>query len=67
MTLRSLVPGNQDRAIVAEAELGERAALNAYDRALAGLLPLNVDWLIEAQREAVRKAHERIAAFETSH
>jgi uncharacterized protein (TIGR02284 family) len=67
MTLRGLAPGNQDHAIVIEAERGERAALTAYDRALAGLLPLTVDWLVEAQREAVRKAHERIAAFDVRH
>ena len=67
MALLSIVPGNHDRAVVLEAERGERAALNAYDRALAGLLPLTVDWLVEAQREAVRKAHERIAAFKIRH
>lgn len=64
MTLLSLVPGDHDQAMVAEAGRGERAALMAYDRALAGLLPLTVDWLVEAQREAVRKAHDRIAGFE---
>ena len=67
LTLRTVAPGNHDHAIVVEAERGERAALGAYDRALAGLLPLTVDWLVEAQREAVRKAHERIATFEASH
>lgn len=67
MTFRSHAPGDHDHAIVVEAERGERAAINAYDRALAGLLPLTVDWLVEAQREAVRKAHERIAAFEIRH
>ena len=36
----------------------------AYDHALAGMLPLTVDWLIEAQREAIRKAYERIAALD---
>lgn len=67
MTILSLVPGHHDQAMVVEAERGERAALTAYDRALAGLLPLTVDWLVEAQREAVRKAHERIATFEIRH
>ena len=64
MTLRGLVPGNHDHAIVVEAERGERVALNAYDRALGGMLPPTADWLIEAQREAVRKAHERIVAMD---
>ena len=67
MTLLSLVPGDHDQAMVVEAERGERAALTAYDRALAALLPLTVDWLVEAQREAVRKAHARIAAFDAGH
>ena len=63
MTLKGLVPGDHDHAIVVEAERGERAALSTYDEALAGMLPLTVDWVIEAQREAVRRAHERIAAL----
>jgi uncharacterized protein (TIGR02284 family) len=67
MTLRCLAPGDRDQAIVVEAQRGERAALDAYDHALGGLLPLSVDWLIEAQREAVRKAHERITAFGGHH
>lgn len=64
MALRGLVPGDHDHAIVVETERGERAALSAYDRALGGMLPLTVDWLVEAQREAVRKAHERVAALD---
>lgn len=67
MTLMSLAPGNHDQALVVEAERGERAALTAYDNALAGFLPFAVDWLVEAQREAVRKAYERLAAFEVCH
>lgn len=62
MTLRSLVPGDPDEAIVQEVERGERAALHAYDRALAGILPLTVDGLIEAQRNAIQKTHDRIAS-----
>jgi uncharacterized protein (TIGR02284 family) len=67
MTLRGFAPGDHDHAIVVEAERGERAALDAYDRALAGLLPLTVEWLVEAQREGVRRAHDRIAAFDVRH
>ena len=67
MAVRGLAPGNHDRAIVVQAERGERAALNVYDRALAGALPPTVDWLVEAQREAVRKAYERVVALHVRH
>ena len=64
MTFKGFVAGDHDHAIVVEAERGERAALTAYDEALSGMLPLTVDWLVEAQREGVRHAHERIVALD---
>lgn len=64
MALKGLVPGHQDHAIVTEAERGEQAALNAYEEALAGMLPPTVTSLIEAQREAMKKANERIRSVD---
>jgi uncharacterized protein (TIGR02284 family) len=60
MNIKGLVPGNHDHAIVTEAKRGEQAALNAYDEALAGILPPTVVTLVETQRDAMYKASERI-------
>jgi uncharacterized protein (TIGR02284 family) len=60
MVLKGLVPGRHDHHIVTEAERGEHAALNAYEDALNGMLPPTVSELIEAQRDAMQKANDRI-------
>ena len=65
--LKSLVPGHHDHTIVTEAERGEHAALNAYEDALKGMLPPTVSSLIEAQREAMQKAHDRIHTIDTGY
>ena len=65
--LKGLVPGHNDHGIVTEAERGEHAALGAYEDALHGMLPPTVSCLIEAQREAMQKAHDRIHAIDTGY
>ena len=67
MLLRDFVPGHHDHAIVVEAERGEHAALTAYKDALNGMLPPTVTDLVEAQREAIQDANERIRTVETGH
>lgn len=62
--LRGLVPGTHTHALIAEAGRGEHAALNAYDEALNGMLPPTVTDLVEAQREAIGKATERIRTYD---
>lgn len=64
INFKAHVPGHQDHTIVAEAERGEHAALDAYDEALTGMLPPTVTDLIEAQREAMHDAFERIRAID---
>ena len=65
MGFKSLVPGHGDHTIVTEAERGEHIALNAYNEALQGMLPPTVSSLIEEQREAVRKANDRLRALDS--
>jgi uncharacterized protein (TIGR02284 family) len=67
MLLRGFVPGRHDHAIVIEAERGEHAALNAYKDALNGMLPPTVTDVIEAQRDAIRNATERIHEVESGY
>ena len=62
--LKGLVPGHHDHAIVTEAARGEHAALDAYEDALNGMLPPTASGLIEAQREAMQKANDRIRSID---
>ena len=62
--VRALVPSQHDHAIVAEAERGEHAALDAYEEALHGMLPPTVAPLVEAQQEAMQEAVDRIRAID---
>jgi uncharacterized protein (TIGR02284 family) len=67
MLLRGFVPGRHDHAIVVEAARGEHAALNAYKEALNGMLPPTVTDLVEAQRDAIQGANERIHTVDMGH
>jgi len=62
MNLKAHVSGHDDNAIVAEAERGEHVAIVAYDDALNGMLPPTAISLVEAQRDELRAAHQRIRA-----
>jgi len=53
-----------DHTIVAEAARGEHAALSAYEEALNGMLPPTVTGLIEAQREELERAQEKLHALD---
>lgn len=64
MVLKGLVPGRHDHHIVAEAERGEHAALDAYDDALNGPLPPTATEVVESQREAILKADDRIRSVD---
>jgi uncharacterized protein (TIGR02284 family) len=60
MVLKGLVPGRHDHHIVEEAERGEHSALDAYEDALNGMLPPTVTEIVEAQRDAILTATDRI-------
>lgn len=64
MVLKGLVPGDHDHHIITEAERGEQVALDAYEDALNGMLPPTVTEVIEAQREALLEATDRIRAVD---
>jgi len=59
------VAGRHTHHIVAEAERGEHAALDAYDDALNRMLPPTATDVIESQREAIRQAVDRIRTVDT--
>lgn len=63
MAVRSWIP-DSDHQVIAEAERGDRVALNAYEEALSGPLPPTVSGVVEAQRERIRTAAERVRMFD---
>lgn len=60
--LKAQLAKDPDKAVLAEAERGERFAVSAYDDAVNDMLPPDVRDLVEAQDEDVRMAHLNIAA-----
>lgn len=64
INFKAHLPGHDDHAIVTEAERGEHAALNAYDKALRGMLPPTVTELVETQHDAMHNAVDRIRAID---
>jgi uncharacterized protein (TIGR02284 family) len=67
MNIKSLVTGNDDNAIIAEAERGEDAAKAAYAQALKEDLPAGVRTLIQSQADIVKRAHDEVRALEKAH
>lgn len=64
MNVRKAVSGNDDRAIVAEAERGEDVAKAAYKDALEKDLPSDLRIIVERQYRQVLEAHDRVRALE---
>jgi uncharacterized protein (TIGR02284 family) len=60
MQLKAHLASNPDRAVLEEAERGERFALTAYDEAVNDLVPPDARELIEAQDLGVRVARRLI-------
>ena len=64
MNLKSAVTGNDDHAIIAEAERGEDSAKAAFEKALAaGTLPAGAHELVEQQAAIVRTTHDEVRAL----
>jgi uncharacterized protein (TIGR02284 family) len=63
MNIKALVAGQDDQAIIAEAERGEDIAKAAYDSALQEPLPPQVLALVERQAVQVRAAHDQVRAM----
>ena len=60
INIKSVVTGNDDSAILNEAERGEDAAKKAYNNALAESLPANVQTVVQNQANEVNAAHDRV-------
>lgn len=62
--LKSAVTGSSVSAIVAEAERGEDAAVEAYEEAMKANMPPNVQSVIQRQYTKVKAAHDRVRDLE---
>ena len=58
--IKAAVTGQDQHAIVAEAERGEDVAKNAYDEALKEPLPASAQTVVQQQAAKVRQAHDRV-------
>jgi uncharacterized protein (TIGR02284 family) len=65
MNIKSAVTGEDEAAVLAEAERGEDAAVASYKEALADAnLPADVRSVVERQYAQVQEAHDRIRNLE---
>jgi len=64
MTIKSVVTGRSDSAIVAECERGEDAAIENYERVLKQNLPPNVLPVVKHQFTQIKRSHGRIRNLE---
>ena len=62
--LRTALTGADERAVLAECERGEDAALTAYRAALGVDMPASVRTTVERQFAEVKEAHEHIRALD---
>lgn len=58
--IKSAVTGQDDHAILAEAERGEDVAKSAYEHALKETLPPSAQTLVQQQAAKVRQAHDDV-------
>jgi len=66
INLKSAITGQDDGAILNEAERGEDVAKNAYKNALEQNLPANVASVVQNQYSAVQAAHDQVKALRDS-
>ena len=62
--LRHALAGNDQQAVVREAERGEHFSLGVYKDALEGMLPPTVRDVVESQYAELEKTGERLRALE---
>jgi uncharacterized protein (TIGR02284 family) len=60
MNLRSALEGGDAHGLLSEAERGEDAAKDAYEKALAQALPTDVKEMVERQYGDVKRTHDRV-------
>jgi uncharacterized protein (TIGR02284 family) len=64
INIRTVVSGNDEAAIVAEAERGEDVAVRAFESALRENLPPEVKPVVDRASARVKAAHDRVREIE---
>ena len=67
MDLKSAITGQDDHAIVSEAERGEDVAKAAYESALNEPLPASAQALVQQQAAKVRRVHDAVRDLRDRH
>jgi len=60
INIKSVITGQDDAAILNEAERGEDIAVNAYKKALEENLPANVQTVVQQQSTQVKAGHDKV-------
>ena len=60
INIKSTITGQDDAAILNEAERGEDVAVNAYKKALEENLPANVQTVVQQQSTQVKAGHDKV-------
>jgi len=63
INIKAVITGQDDHAILNEAERGEDVAKSSYKNALEENLPANVSETVQRQYAAVQQAHDRVKAL----
>jgi uncharacterized protein (TIGR02284 family) len=66
INIKSAITGQDDAAILNEAERGEDVAVNAYKKALEENLPSNVQTVVQRQATEVKTAHDKVRSLRDS-
>ena len=66
INIKSAITGQDDAAILNEAERGEDVAKNAYKNALEQNLPANILSVVQNQYSSVQAAHDQVRALRDS-
>lgn len=61
--LKSALTGNDDHAIIAEAERGEDSAVSTYRDALAKDIPSDIRSIVERQAREIKATHDQVKAL----
>lgn len=64
INIKSTVTGEDEGAVIAEAERGEDSAVKNYKAALDETLPENIRTIVQNQYTQVQEAHDRIRSLE---
>jgi uncharacterized protein (TIGR02284 family) len=67
MNLKAAMTGQDDHAIVSEAERGEDVAKEAYESALKATLPPSAQTLVQQQAAKVRRVHDAVRDLRDRH